>query len=252
MSRSRHPIVTLTTDFGHADSYAAEVKGRLLAGCPGAVLVDITHDIPVHDVEMGRYILSRAVPAFPAGALHLAVVDPGVGSTRHALVVETATATLLGPDNGLLGPFLEGARIRALDPARVGAKPLAPTFHGRDLFAPAAARLAAGEPAAAFSTPFANPVFLPASGAKARILHVDRFGNCVTSVTSSDLEGHPWLGLRAGSRTVTRLVRTYADAAADEPVALIGSAGYLEIAFKGASAAERLELSRGTPVHLLT
>lgn len=244
-------LVTLTTDFGLGDSYVAEMKGRLLALCPRLRIVDLTHDVPPFDVEAGAVLLTRTVAAFPSGTIHLAVIDPGVGTTRRGLVVRTQAAWFVGPDNGLFGPFLEGAAAFALLPERLSPHGAAATFHGRDLFAPAAARLALGMAVEDFAAPIADPVRPPVR-AGGRIVHIDRFGNCITNLTWPDgapAQGDsPPFALRCGVVTISRLVRTYGDAPPGVPVALVGSAGWLEIAVREGNAAQRLGLHRGDPV----
>ena len=244
-------LVTLTTDFGLGDSYVAEMKGRLLALCPRLRIVDLTHDVPPFDVEAGAVLLTRTVGAFPAGTIHLGVIDPGVGTARRGLVVRTRSAWFIGPDNGLFAPFLEGAAAFELLPERLAAHGPAATFHGRDLFAPAAARLALGVAVEDFATPIADPV-RPPPRAGGRIVHIDRFGNCITNLawpgeTPAEGASTPF-ALHAGVVTISRLVRTYGDAPAGEPVALVGSAGWLEIAVREGNAAQRLGLHRGDPV----
>lgn len=246
LNRPSPPIVTLTTDFGTADSYAAEMKGRILAACPGAAIVDITHEVPPHDVECGAYHLARAARAFPAGTVHLAVVDPGVGGPRRALVVRTPDADLVGPDNGLLGPFLAGAEIREIQASRLVDRAPSSTFHGRDLFAPAAARLASGEDLRAFTSKAAEPVRLPRSSATPRVLHIDRFGNCITNLAPSSLDPDGGWLLRAGSHEIRKLVETYSEAPENEAVLLPGSGGFLEIALREDSASRRLGIDRST------
>jgi S-adenosyl-L-methionine hydrolase (adenosine-forming) len=242
------PVVTLLTDFGTADGYVAEMKGVLLSLAPETCVVDVTHDIPPHDVESGRLALARYWRRFPAGTVHLAVVDPGVGSVRAALAVRSDDRLLVGPDNGILSPALlmRGAEVVAL------AVPphAAPTFHGRDVFAPAAAALAAGTPLGALGEPFGTPVIRRtpearrgADGAiEGEVIAIDRFGNAVTNC----------LGLRGGtievSGTVLPVARTYADAAPGALLALCGSTGLIEIAVRDGSAARELGLSRGAVV----
>jgi S-adenosylmethionine hydrolase len=238
--------VTLTTDFGTADSYAAEMKGRILAGCPRAAIVDITHQVPPHDVECGAYHLARAAAAFPAGTVHVAVVDPGVGGARRSLVVRTADADLVGPDNGLFDPFLAGAEIRAIHPARLAEAAPSPTFHGRDLFAPAAARLASGEDLRRFTSEATEPVRLRKPSAAPRVIHVDRFGNCVINLTPSDLGPAGDWRLLAGSHEIRRLVETYSQAGENEAVLLLGSGGFLEVALREDSASSRLGIHRNS------
>jgi S-adenosylmethionine hydrolase len=242
--------VTLTTDFGTADSYAAEMKGHILAGCPAAVIVDITHAVPPHDVECGAYHLARAARAFPPGTVHVAVVDPGVGGPRRPLVVRSSDADLVGPDNGLLDPFLAGAEIRVIQPARLLNHHPSRTFHGRDLFAPAAARLASGQALRAFTTEAMEPVRLQRASAAPRVLHIDRFGNCITSLSPADLDpAGGWL-LRAGSHEIRTLVETYSQAPENEAVLICGSGGLLEIALREDSAARRLGIGRNTSLKL--
>jgi S-adenosylmethionine hydrolase len=155
----------------------------------------------------------------------------------------------VGPDNGLLAPFLDGARIMELDAARLCDRAPSPTFHGRDLFAPAAARLARGEPADRFATPCTGAI-APAADRAYRIIHVDRFGNCITSIPAHALPDGPDAVLVAGGRRITRRVTTYAEATPGEAVYLIGSAGLVEIAVREGRAADRLALERGHPVTL--
>ena len=242
------PIVTLLTDFGTADGYVAEIKGVLLSQLPDACIVDVTHEVPAHDVESGRLAVARYWRRFPAGTVHLAVVDPGVGSSRAALAVESDGRFLVGPDNGILSPalLLAGARAVALPvPAQA-----APTFHGRDVFAPAAAALLSGTPLDALGHPQLAPVVRRTPEAHRRddgsiqgeVITIDRFGNAITNC----------LGRRGGTLEVAgrtlAIVRTYADVEAGALVALCGSTGLLEIARRDGSAAQQLGLARGAPV----
>lgn len=242
------PIVTLLTDFGTADGYVAEMKGVLLAQAPEAMLVDVSHDVPPHDVESGRLALARYWRRFPEGTVHLCVVDPGVGSSRGALAVESDGRWLVGPDNGLLSPalLLAGARVVALAvPAQA-----APTFHGRDVFAPAAAALVSGTPLDALGHPVLSPVLRRTPEARRRedgsiageVITIDRFGNAITNC----------LGLRGGTIEVAGrtmpIGRTYTDAAPGTPMALCGSNGLIEVAVRDGSAAAMLGIGRGAPV----
>ena len=243
------PIITLLTDFGTADGYAAEVKGVLLALAPGAQIVDASHDIPPQDVELGRLALARYWRRFPAGTVHLAVVDPGVGSSRAAIAVESDARFLVGPDNGLLSPaLLSGdARVVRLPMSEAAS----PTFHGRDVFAPAAAALAAGTPLDYLGAPFAAAVVRrtppahqrPDGLIDGRVIAIDRFGNAITNLVA-----------RAGELDVAGrrlpVVRTYAEAMDDAPFDLAGSGGLLEIAVRDGSAAARLDIVRNAPVVL--
>ena len=242
------PVVTLLTDFGTADGYVAEMKGVLLSLVPDTDVVDVTHDIPPHDVESGRLALARYWRRFPAGTVHVAVVDPGVGSARAAIAVRSDDRLLVGPDNGILSPALlmRGAVVVALPVP----PPAAPTFHGRDVFAPAAAALAAGAPLESLGEPFGTPIIRRTPEARrasdgaieGEVIAIDRFGNAVTNC----------LGLRGGtievSGSVLPVARTYADAASGALLALCGSTGLIEIAVRDGSAARELGLSRGSPV----
>jgi len=255
-------IITLTTDFGTRDAYVAEMKGVILdiaaaAGRP-VQLVDVTHDVAPHDVTEGALALDAAAPYFPPGSIHLAVVDPGVGTDRRGLVVQTDRAMLVGPDNGLFTPFLEqSARWDAyeLRGAEYRLPSVSRTFHGRDVFAPAAAHLAIGVTPERFGPPVADPVRLSwptvravAGAVAGSVLHVDRFGNLVTSIraeTLAELGGAP--RIRLGGRPLT-LVGTYGDLEIGEAGALVGSSGRLEIAVREGSAAARFKARRGTPL----
>lgn len=249
------PVLTLLTDFGTADGYVAELKGVLASAAPGVPVVDATHDIPPQDVEAARLALARYWRRFPPGTVHLAVVDPGVGSARAALAVESDERFLVGPDNGVLSPALLRAGARAVRlpvPARA-----APTFHGRDVFAPAAARLALGTPLDDLGPPCDAPVVrrtpearrLPDGGVEGCVITVDRFGNAVTNLLAGPASLRPGAVLEAGGRVVP-VARVYADVAAGAAVALAGSSGLLEVAVRDGSAARVLGLARGARVVL--
>ena len=244
------PIVTLLTDFGTADGYVAEMKGVLLTHAPDATLVDVSHEIPAHDVEGARLAVARYWRRFPRGTVHAVIVDPGVGSARAALAIESDGRFLVGPDNGVLSPALLAAN------ARVVALPLppraAPTFHGRDVFAPAAAQLATGTPLDALGEPMEDPVVrrtpearrLSDGGIEGSVIAIDRFGNAITNLVTLgggaiEIEGR-----------ALPLQRVYADVAPGAPLALVGSNGLVEIAVRDGNAAARLGLVRGARVVL--
>jgi S-adenosylmethionine hydrolase len=241
-------IITLLTDFGTADGYVGEMKGVLSSLAPDAALVDISHDIAPQDVERARLTLARVWRRFPNGTVHLVVIDPGVGSSRAALAVESDGRWLVGPDNGVLSPalLLPGARAVELMLPPGGSA----TFHGRDVFAPAAAALARGESIDALGPAASAPVIRrtpePTRGADGalhgQVILVDRFGNAVTNIITA----------RGGVVSVGRLeliVRhTYADVAEGEPLALVGSTGFIEIAVRNGDAARALKLERGSSV----
>jgi S-adenosylmethionine hydrolase len=241
-------IITLLTDFGTADGYVGEMKGVLLSAVPDAIIVDITHALAPQDIDAARLTLARVWRRFPRGTIHLAVVDPEVGSTRTALAVESDGRLLVGPDNGVLSPALitPGARVVSL-PIPSDASP---TFHGRDVFAPAAASLARGRSVDSLGTPFAGAVVrrtpeprrLETGQIAGEIILIDRFGNAVTN-----LVGRRDMVVELGDRQLP-LHRTYADAKPGEALALVGSAGLIEIAIRDGNAAETLNLARGDQV----
>ena len=250
------PIVTLLSDFGGESGYPAQMKGAVLCACPDAVLVDLAHSVPPFDVLAGALMLERCVGAFPDSAVHLAVVDPGVGSPRRAIcVVDVEGRRFVGPDNGLFTPFLDGAAVRLLSAPGIVPVPGSATFHGRDLFAPVAAWLAAGGDPARLGPEVGDPVRLDWPRAvrrgdelHGRTLAADPFGNLVTSIRERDLVGRvtlAWVGDRQA-----RWVRTFAEGAAGELLAMIGSGGRVEIAVREGSAAEALGDVRGLPVRV--
>jgi S-adenosylmethionine hydrolase len=254
-------IVTLTTDFGTRDGYAGAVKGVLLSLEPGIDIVDLSHEIPPGDVAAGAWCLRVAAPEFPAGAVHLAVVDPGVGSSRHAVILEAGAHLYLGPDNGLLSLVPDPLRAFAIDASRVVRDGrLAPTFHGRDLFAPAAARLASGEDPASLGTQIepGDLVALPVDAgwseqggeAVGCVVHVDRFGNLVTSLPAALLARACAAGGSAGGRPVLGPVASYEGIAQGGAAFIEGSQGLVEISVRGASASSLLGLGVGSEVRL--
>jgi hypothetical protein len=250
------PIVTLTTDFGTRDAYVAAMKGVVLGIARDARLVDVTHEVAPHDVTEGALALEAAAPWFPPGTVHLAVVDPGVGTTRRGLVVVGERALFVGPDNGLFTPFLDegGWGAFELEAPAYRLRDVSRTFHGRDVFAPAAAHLAAGVAPERLGPPVSDPVRLPwptvreAAGTVAgTVLHVDRFGNLVTSIRAETFGTFSGVTVRMSGRALP-FVGTYGDLEPGQAGALVGGSGRLEIAVREGSAATRLKASRGTPV----
>jgi hypothetical protein len=242
------PVITLLTDFGTADGYVGEMKGVLLARVPDAMLVDITHEIPPQDVDAARLTVARVWRRFPAGTVHLVVVDPGVGTERSALAVNSDGRWLVGPDNGVLSPALLASGALAV--ALAVPPGASPSFHGRDVFAPAAAALALGSALASLGGAVTDPVIRRTpephrieDGVLAGVvILIDRFGNAVTNL----------VGLRAGvietAGKTLPLCRTYGDVEPGKPLAIIGSSGLIEIAVRDGSAARSLSLTRGTRV----
>jgi len=265
------PIITLTTDFGLSDSYVGALKGAILSINPKATIVDITHDIRPQQVEQAAFILAAAHPHFPPGTIHVAVVDPGVGTDRRAIALATPGATFVGPDNGVLSaalpnemreaasgtaqlvPLLPPFAAHVLTDRRFHRAPVSPTCHGRDIFAPVAAHLSLGLPLEELGPAVADIVALPpfraglrADGALAgRVIHIDRFGNLITDVPAEQIPPSPLLVEICG-RTIEELSLTYGGRSG--LLALVGSSGFLEIALNQGSAARELATDIGEPV----
>jgi S-adenosylmethionine hydrolase len=247
----RRSVITLLTDFGTADSYVAEVKGVLLTAAPDATVVDVTHDVPPGDVTAAQYVLGRVWRRFPRGTVHLAVVDPRVGTWRRALALAAGGHFFVGPDNGIFTALLDGAEVVAL-PVPPDA---APTFHGRDVFAPAAAALAGGAPLAVLGTPYAAALRreLPVPERKGDdvagiVLLADRFGNLITNIGATMLPDEAVV--RVGTRLVGPVRRTFADVLPGELLGYVGSGGTIEVAVRDGNAAETLGAGRGVPVRV--
>lgn len=274
------PLLTLLTDFGTADYYVGAVKGTLLRLAPEARLVDLSHELPPGDVEGGADLLAAAAPTFPSGTVHLAVVDPGVGSGRRILVAEAAPGPseerrrhrFVAPDNGLLTPFLGGPggaagawRAWSVERRDLFLPSPGATFHGRDRFAPVAAALLRGEDPAGLGPEVADPVRLevppPRREARdggavlvGRVARVDRFGNLVTDLPAA------WVGplratgrppvLEVAGREVRRWVSHYAELPPGEAGALVGSLGTVELSLRGESLAARWGVGRGAEVRV--
>lgn len=253
-----HPIITLTTDFGYADGYVGALKGVILSIAPQVTIVDITHGIAPQAIAQAAFVLQQAVPHFPADTIHVAVVDPGVGSARRPLAVRTAHATFVGPDNGLFTPFITAAtraQIIHLTAARYWRPRPSITFHGRDIFAPVAAHLAVGVPLAELGVPVDDPVrFVEAAPSRmaggalhATVIHVDHFGNLITNLPGDWLGQGQW-AIEVHGETVPAISPTYAAVARGMLVAYVGSGGTLEVAVRDGHAAQVLAVNRGDSV----
>ncbi len=252
-------IITLTTDFGTADSYVGVMKGVILGIAPDIHLVDLSHEIAAQDVRGAEFILSGAVPFFPDGTVHLAVVDPGVGSRRRPLLITTSRASYVGPDNGLFTFALRdaSAEIFELDRPEFWLPNLSSTFHGRDIFAPVAAHVACGVLRYDLGHPINDPVRLPLVMPKrhgdghviGHIIHVDRFGNLITDIPGGWLGDRRWRVEIAGQR-ISQFGTAYVDATSGALLALVSSAGAVEIAVRGGNAAARLGVGVGEVVAL--
>ena len=256
--RPDRPIITLLSDFGTRDGYVGSMKGVLLSLCPEARLIDITHQVPAHDILPAALILEATAPFFPPGTVHLVVVDPGVGSSRRALAASAAGQYFVGPDNGLFTPFFADDKVAgvvAVDEERLRVKAVSSTFHGRDLFAPAAAHIARGADYRLLGEPLENPVRLAWPGVERRgdelagtILYVDHFGNGVTSLRDRDLAGATVANVRCRGFDFGPLRRHYAEVVPSAPVALINSMGRLEVALAQANAAVAVGFAPGDEV----
>jgi S-adenosylmethionine hydrolase len=249
-------LVSLLSDFGLEDAYVGVMKAVILSAGPGLRPIDLTHGVRPQDVRQASWHLAHSWPYFPAGSVHLAVVDPGVGTEREILVARDRGHVFLAPDNGLLGPVLSAeAEVRALDQSRFALPGASATFHGRDLFAPAAAALAGGLDPARAGKVLADwrrssfPAPREEAGAiRTEVLFADRYGNLVTPFERSRLPGDPsGFEVEVAGRRMP-LARTYADAPEGECLALFGSAASLEVSLRGGDAARALGAGPGTPV----
>jgi S-adenosylmethionine hydrolase len=254
------PIVTLTTDFGLRDPFVGIMKGVILGICPEAELVDLTHDIRPHDVLEGQLALEAAHRFFAPGTTHLAVVDPGVGTGRRGLAVMAGKHRYVGPDNGLFTFVFEMGDWSAvsLETGRYRLPGLSHTFHGRDIFAPAAAHLAAGVPVERLGPRVTDPCRSPIPRARragqaldGEVIGIDRFGNLLTSVTVEDLKDvGPPVRIEIGGHTIEGLVTAYAEGPPGQPAAILGSQDRLEIFVTRSSAATTLGVGSGAPVRV--
>jgi S-adenosylmethionine hydrolase len=267
------PVIALTTDFGLVDGYVGTMKGVILGICPEVTLVDISHEIRPQAVRQAAYVLSAATPYFPPGTIHLVVVDPGVGSERRPIVVQTERATYVAPDNGALSLVLsqEPARLAiqiCITESRYRLPLISGTFHGRDIFAPVAAHLACGVEPHEIGDPLSlsDLVILPALQPQRQadgtwlgeVFHIDRFGNLITNYrlpippgfASATIVSALQTSIRVGGEQIVGLSRTYTDVEPGELVSYVGSSGYLEIAVREGNAAARLGVDVGDPVQI--
>ncbi len=258
-------VITLLTDFGITDEYVGVLKGVICGINPGALVIDVTHGIAPRNVAAAAFTLKAAYRYFPQGTIHVAVVDPGVGTERDIVAVHCQGHLFLAPDNGLLAPILaehapvEGYRVENRGWFR---HPVSSTFHGRDVFAPVAAHLSRGLPLKALGRPLKlhtlqpldvqEPRFDPSGVLEGQIVGVDQFGNLITNISREHLSalGTGKLDILLGDRTITAMTRTYAQGRAGEILALIGSRDCLEIAINGDSASDALNLTHGAAVRI--
>jgi len=254
-------VITITTDFGHQGPFVGVMKGRILAHFAEARIVDLTHEIVVHWPAEAGFWLARAFEYFPAGTVHVAVVDPGVGTSRDIVVVAAHEHCFIAPDNGLLAPIVarySDAEVIKLDAhrlSRFGIHRPSATFHGRDIFAPIAAELAAGRcvpadlgtPAGPLVPAWVDDPLVDSSGVTGVVMTIDHFGNLITNIDAPLMTRFRMPQVHAGNH-ILPVLRTYGDAQPGDYLALINSFGVLEIARSEQSAAEGLGLSRGAPI----
>jgi len=247
-------IVALLTDYGLQDPYVGVMKGALLSVAPEARIVDLTHDIPPQDVREGARVLAAALPYFPDGTIFVAVVDPGVGTDRAIVGVEGGGHIFLAPDNGLLSVLARPSRIVKITESKYFRSPVSNTFHGRDIFAPAAGHLARGVDLGKFGPPLKTlknldlPALRPSAsgGTQGEVVAIDRFGNLITNIPEELLPAEP--RITVGRCTLRKLSRSYADARKGDLLALVGSTGHLEISVNQGSASKAAHIRKGDRV----
>ncbi|HVS80534.1 MAG TPA: SAM-dependent chlorinase/fluorinase [Pyrinomonadaceae bacterium] len=262
------PIITLLTDFGSQDYFVGAMKGAILSVNPAAQIVDITHETPPQDIEAAAFNLLATYKDFPAGTIHVAVVDPGVGSTRKPILIECGKQFFVGPDNGIFSWICEREgkwRAIHLTNEEFFRHPVSATFHGRDIFAPVAAALASGVAVEDFGDEVSDyvrlnplePVVASDGSIDGRVIHIDRFGNCITNLTRANFsedKAASGAKLRINGREISSFGNSFSEAAIDEDdlFCLVGSAGFLEIVARNSSAARLLNAERGHRVIVVT
>lgn len=261
MKKPRRRTITLLTDFGTEDAYVGVMKGVIAGINPDANVVDLTHAVAPQDVFGAAFLLASSFAYFPEGTIHVAVVDPGVGSARQIVCVKTARYLFLAPDNGLLTLVAEREKPRlmvAVTERKYFLPEVSHTFHGRDLFAPVAARLSLGLNPSKLGPrlrklmrlEFPQPARI-SGGWRGEVIHVDRFGNLVTNISEEILAKAKRLSIRVGRRRIHGLRRSYAEAKPGELLAIVGSTGHVEISVNLGNAAQMLRVGRGAPVQIL-
>lgn len=262
------PVITLLTDFGTADYFVGAVKGAILTVNPGALIVDITHEIPAHDIESAAFTLLAACSSFPAGTIHVAVVDPGVGSSRRPILIRASEQLFVGPDNGIFSYVCDSSGNPAITPevfhltnTKYFRQAVSQTFNGRDVFAPVAGALSTGVRPDELGTRITDYVRLPQlkpqisrnGEIKGRVIHIDRFGNCVTNITPDELTAE-MIASGAKLQVKGKIVKSFRNffteetGSRDKLFGIWGSAGFLEIAAASESAAKLLHAKRGDAV----
>ena len=257
------PILTLTTDFGLSDHYVGTMKGVICGICPDAQIVDISHDVTPYEIGEGAYLIAQAWRYFPKKTVHVVVVDPGVGSARRPILVEAGGQCFIAPDNGVLSMVYlqQKSKVRLISNEKLFRHPVSKTFHGRDIFAPVAAHVAAGVPAARVGKAiddYLKPEFeKPHRAGKrtwiARILKIDRFGNIVTNIHVNDFGDLATrnFSLALGPQEVTALATNYAESAPGELFLILGSSGYYEVSMNQGSAVKRVKCEPGAAIEFM-
>ena len=258
-------ILTITTDFGNQNGFTGTMKGVIYGIAPDVQIVDITHEIPAQDIRTGSIALWRAAPYFPPGTVHVAVIDPGVGTPRRAIAAKLGDQYYVIPDNGLITPMLEDAEaagqevvIVHLDKPEYWLKTVYTTFHGRDIFAPSGAHLAAGVPILDMGTVIHDPIRTPlpkpqktAAGYQANIIVIDVFGNCTTNLRVSQIPDHGKTTLKIAGQTIEGIVPSYGHRQVGDLVAVTDSEGFVEVAIVNGSAACTFNIQLDDPVEIL-
>lgn len=261
MAATTPPAITLTTDFGNRDPWVAAMKGVICSIAPASPIIDLSHGIGPQDLLEAALFMASTIPYFPPGTVHLAVVDPGVGTERQAIVARCGNQFIVCPDNGVLTVLAQTHPMDAIHVITNGAyrlKNCSATFHGRDIFAPAAAHVATGAELSTFGPPLETLQQIPVPEATVdadeqlhgEIIHVDHFGNCITNINQEMLGGRADYRVQVAAQTLSPIHRTYADVPPGTPLALFGSTGHLEIAASMGNAARALQLRPGAPVTL--
>jgi len=254
----RNPVITFLSDFGTKDHYVASMKGTILNINPQCILIDITHQVTPHDIKEGAFILANAYSSFPKGTIHLSVVDPGVGSPRKPILIVTTNYFFVGPDNGLFTFALKREKVKkavALTNPKFFLPNMSTTFHGRDLFAPVAAYLSLGIKPNEFGPKLNSWVELDLKKPKIKgekligeIFSIDAFGNLISNINEEELfhfvKNHSFVN-RIGGRTIQDLKKGYWEGKRNEPMALIGSGGFLEISVREGNAQKMLKVKKG-------
>ncbi|MFN2154415.1 MAG: S-adenosyl-l-methionine hydroxide adenosyltransferase family protein [Anaerolineae bacterium] len=256
-------IITLTTDFGMQDGHVGAMKGVMHCIAPAAHVIDISHDIPPQDIQHAGFVIMTAYAFWPADAIHLIVIDPGVGSERRAVAVQTTRGIFVAPDNGVLSYVLARERVltaMSLTNSQYWHLPVSPVFHGRDIFGPAAAHLAAGIELSALGLPLGTedlvrfPVPMPERHTDGRITahvqHIDTFGNCTTDVPGDWVRARTHWQVTVGQHVIDEIAHTFSDAPPGAAVALVDSTGFVAIAVRNGNAARTLNLSIGSVITL--